>query len=44
MKNMTDKTVHVHVADEDYVWSGGVDQKIYKRYPHKLFIISQGEN
>lgn len=38
---LTGKTVHVHVADEDYVWSGGVDKKIYKRYPHQLFVVAQ---
>lgn len=38
---LTDKTVHIHVVDEDYVWSGGVDKKIYKRYPHQLFVVAQ---
>ena len=38
---MTDKTVHVHVVDEDYVRSGDVHKKIYKRYPHQVFVIAQ---
>lgn len=36
---ITDKKIHVHVAEEDYYWSGGVDQKIYKRSPEQLIVI-----
>lgn len=35
----TDKKIHVHFAEEDYYWSGGVDQKIYKRSPEQLIVI-----
>lgn len=36
---LTEKVVHVHVADEDKIWSGGINEKIYKRYPHQVFVI-----
>lgn len=35
---VTDKKVHVHVVEEDYHWSDGVDQKIYKRSPEQLVV------
>lgn len=36
---ITDKKIHVHVAEEDFYWSGDVTPKIYKRNPEQLVVI-----
>lgn len=33
------KKVSVHYPEEDYQWSGGIDLKIYNRYPEQIIVL-----